>query len=60
MHRNEIDRRAHLARTGSELDFFVGLNTLIPCSSKCFNVARERRETTLFYYIHVNVVANVN
>ena len=41
MHGNETDLRTHLAHTDSELDFSVGLSSMIPCSSKRFNVARE-------------------
>ena len=44
----------------SELEFSVGVSSTISCSSKRFNVARERGEATLFYYSQVNVRANVN
>ena len=41
------------------LNSFVGVSSTIACSSKRLNVARERREATLFYYGHLNVVAVV-
>ena len=47
MHGNETDTRTHLASTGSELDFSVGLSTTVACSSKRSNVARERRKASL-------------
>ena len=75
MHGNETDPRTDLnvhvqirIITGqgtrecgaSELEFSVGVSSTIPCSSKRLNVPRERRETTLFNYSHLNVRANVN
>ena len=38
----------------------VGFSTMTPCSSKRLNVARKRREATLFYYNYLNVGANIN
>ena len=60
MHGNETDLKTNPAHTGSELDFSVGLSTMISYSTKRLNVVRERQEASLFYYNHLKVGANVN